>query len=105
VKLAGALPPPAPCGTAIDVVVKIVNQAFVTSSLEAVLVDGAPAGTQLDFHPGPLSGVREELRLLRIRLTTPGLTDLTISFIAHDEIPDLGGRDRVHFLMSCLAGL
>jgi hypothetical protein len=29
------------------------------------------------------------------------VTDLTIAFKAHNEVPDLGGRDRVHFLMRC----
>src|SRR5580704_15337563 len=53
VTLAGALPPPAACGTAADLVVAIVNQGFVTAQLEAELVD-APSGVTLDFHPDPL---------------------------------------------------
>jgi hypothetical protein len=101
VALAGALPPSAPCGMAADLSVKIVNQGFVTAQLEAELVGDVPAGVTLDFHPEPLKGVPEELRKLRITLTKPGLTDLTIAFKAHNEIPDLGGRDRVHFLMRC----
>jgi cell division septation protein DedD len=102
VALAGALPPPAPCGVATDLPVKIVNQGFVTAQLEAELVDNAPAGVTLDFHPAPLKGLPEELRALRIVLAQPGPVDLTIAFKAHDEIADLGGRDRVHFLMSCV---
>lgn len=102
VALAGELPPPAPCGIATDLPVKIVNQGFVTAQLEAELVGNAPAGVTLDFHPAPLKGVPEELRALRIVLTQPGPTDLTIAFKAHNEIADLGGRDRVHFLMSCV---
>src|ERR1700735_3424370 len=50
VALAGQLPPPAPCGIATDLPVKIVNQGFVTAQLEAELVDNAPAGVTLDFH-------------------------------------------------------
>jgi len=100
VVLGGALPPPVPCGTAADLSVKIVNQGFVTARLEAELVD-APAGVALEFHPEPLRGVPEELRKLRITLAQPGATDLTIAFKAHNEIPDLGGRDRVHFLLRC----
>jgi cell division septation protein DedD len=102
VALAGELPPPAPCGIATDLPVRIVNQGFVTAQLEAELVDNAPAGVTLDFHPAPLKGLPEESRALRIVLSQPGPTDLTIAFKAHNEIADLGGRDRVHFLMSCV---
>lgn len=102
VVLVGALPAPVACGTAADLPVKIVNQGFVTSRLEADLVGDVPAGVSLDFHPAPLKGVREEVRNLRITLTKPEPTDLTIVFRAHHETPDLGGRDRIHFLMHCL---
>lgn len=101
VALAGSLPAPAPCGTAAELLLKIVNQGFVTSQLEAKLVGDAPQGVTLDFHPEPLKGVPVELRELHIMLTKPGPTDLTIAFRADNDIPDLGGRDRVHFLMSC----
>ncbi len=102
VALAGELPSPAPCGVATDLPVKIVNQGFVTAQLEAELVGNAPAGVTLDFHPAPLKGLPEEMRALRIVLAQPGSTDLTIAFKAHNEIPDLGGRDRVHFLINCV---
>lgn len=96
----GTMPPAVTCGTPAALSVKIVNQGFVTSRLEAVVAD-APAGTTLEFHPVPLKGIPEELRELRIILTKPGLADLTIAFRSHNEAPDIGGRDRVHFLMSC----
>jgi hypothetical protein len=102
VALAGALPQPVPCGTPADFSVKILNQGFITSRLEAEIVGDTPAGVSLDFHPAPLRGVREEFRHLRITLTRPDPTDLTITFKAHNEVPDLGGRDRVHFVMHCL---
>jgi hypothetical protein len=102
VVLAGALPPPAPCGRVTELPVKIVNQGFVTAPLEAELVGDAPAGVTLDFHPTPLKGLPEEQRILRITLAKPGPTDLTIAFRTHNEAPDLGGRNRVHFLMDCL---
>lgn len=101
VSLAGPLPPSAPCGKPAELLVKIVNQGFVTVRLEAELVGEAPAGAALDFHPEPLKGVKEELRTLRIVLTKPGPTDLTVAFKLHNETPDLGGRDRIHFLMRC----
>lgn len=102
VVLAGMLPRPVPCGTAAEFSLKIVNQGFVTSRLEAEFVGDVPAGASLDFRPAPLKGVREEFRNLRITLTNPGPADLTIAFKAHNELPDLGGRDRVHFVMRCV---
>jgi hypothetical protein len=102
VALAGALPPPAACGTAVDFHVRIINQGFVTSRLEAELVGDKPEGTRLDFHPEPLKGVPEELRDLRITLIKRGPTDLTLSFRTHNNAPDLGGRDRIHFPMHCV---
>ena len=102
VALAGALPRPVPCGTAADFSVKVLNQGFITSRLEAEFVGDAPAGVNLDFHPAPLKGVREEFRHLRVTLTRPDPTDLTITFRAHNGVPDLGGRDRVHFVMHCV---
>lgn len=102
VALAGRLPPPARCGEAAELAVRVDNQGFVTSHLEADFVGEPPAGARLDFHPLPLTGARHELRSMRITLTRPGLTDLTIAFRARNEAPDLGERDRVHFLMRCL---
>jgi hypothetical protein len=102
VVLAGMLPRPVPCGTAAEFSLKIVNQGFVTSRLEAEFVGDVPAGVSLDFRPAPLKGVGEEFRNLRITLTNPDPTDLTIAFKAHNELPDLGGRDRVHFVMRCV---
>jgi hypothetical protein len=100
--LAGMLPRPVPCGTAAEFSLKIVNQGFVTSRLEAEFVGDVPEGVSLDFRPAPLKGVGEEFRNLRITLTNPDPTDLTIAFKAHNELPDLGGRDRVHFVMRCV---
>lgn len=102
VVLSGALPRPAPCGTAADLPVKIVNQGFITSRLEAEFVGDVPAGVRLDFHPAPLKGLREESLKLSITLRKPDATDLTIAFRAHNETPDLGGRDRIHFVMNCV---
>jgi hypothetical protein len=102
VTLASELPPAVPCGTTVDLQVKIVNQGFVTSRLEAGFVGDVPPGIILDFPSVPLKGVPEEFRNLRITLTKPDPADLTIAFKAHNEIPDLGGRDRLHFLMHCL---
>jgi hypothetical protein len=102
VALVGPLPQAVSCGTAADFSVRIVNQSFATFGLEAGLVGNVPAGVSLDFHPAPLKGVREEFRILRITLTNPNSTDLTVAFKAHNELPDLGGRDRVHFVTRCV---
>lgn len=102
VALAGALPQPVSCGTAADLAVRILNQSFATFRLEAQFVGDVPAGVSLDFRPAPLKGVREELRNLRITLTKPEPTDLTVAFKAHNVSPDLSGRNRVHFVMRCV---
>jgi hypothetical protein len=102
VKLAGALPAPVACGTAAVFRLKIINQGFVTSRLEAELVGEKTGGVMLDFQPEPLKGIPEELRDIRIMLAKPGSADLTVSFRTHNNPPDLGGRDRVHFLMHCI---
>jgi hypothetical protein len=88
-------------GTALELPVKIVNQGFVTAALEAELVGETPPGVALDLHPERLKGVPIEVRVLRITAKYPGTFDLTIAFRAHNEIPDLGGRDRIHFLLRC----
>jgi hypothetical protein len=100
VAIVGALPASARCGTPVEFPIAIVNQGFVTAALEAELVGDSASAATLDFHPEPLKGVPAETRVLRITLRKPGTVDLTIAFRAHSEIPDLGGRDRIHFLIS-----
>lgn len=102
--ITGSLPRPAACGAAANFRIRIVNQGFVTARLEAELLGQVPPGASLTFHPAPLKGLPEETRNLQILLTHPGPTDLTIAFRAHNALPDLGDRDRVHFLVHCLAG-
>lgn len=99
--MSGRLPPPGPCGTPTDLRIRIVNQAFVTAALEADLVGNAPPEVAMEFEPAPLTGAREEFRLLRLTLARPGSTDVTIAFRARRHEPDLAGRNRVHFLLRC----
>jgi hypothetical protein len=101
VALVGTLPQSLPCGMPTELIVKIVNQGFVTARLEAKLVGDVPPGATLDFHPEPLTGMPEESQTLHIKLTRSGPADITIAFRARSEMPDLGGRDRIHFLMRC----
>jgi hypothetical protein len=98
----GSFTAPVPCGTAAELPLKIINKGFVTSRLEASLVGNTPAGVTLNFDPEPLTGVPEELRELWIILPKAELTDITISFKLRNDIPDLGGRDRIHFLLRCM---
>jgi hypothetical protein len=94
-------PPPARCGAALAVPIAIVNQGFVTARLEAVLVGDTPAGVTMEFHPEALKGVPAETRVMHLTLEKPAPVDLTIAFRAHGNAPDLGGRDRIHFLVRC----
>jgi hypothetical protein len=95
----GPLPMPAPRGTPIEFGIEVVNQGFVTGRLEARLVGNPPASAILDLDPELLKGIPHETRTLRITLTNVGQTDLTIAFRLRNEVPDLGGRDRIHLLM------
>lgn len=99
VAIVGALPATARCGAATLVPVGVVNHGFVTARLEARLVGDIPAGASVVLEPNPLKGLPEETRILRITLERPGAADLTIAFSARNEVADLGGRDRIHFII------
>ena len=101
VALAAPFPGDNRCGRPINVPIKIMNDSFITARLEARLVANVPAGVRLDFRPAPLSGKPEDWREMTITLAEPGMKDITVSFKARNDIPDLGGRDRVHFLIGC----
>lgn len=96
--------PTAACGQVMSVPVTIVNQAFLTAPLEVRLVEPRPRGVALAFSPQPLLGVATEHRVLQLTLTDPELVDITVAFGTKNNIPDLGGRDRVHFLLQCRSG-
>jgi hypothetical protein len=100
--LSGTLPSSVPCGTAVVVPVKIVNQGYVTARLEVELVGSPIPGVEVSFESEPLKGLPEEVRNLRITLLERGPTDLTLAFRAHNVVPDLGGRNRIHFVMLCV---
>jgi len=96
-----ALPPRTACGAPLDLLVKIINQSFDTSVLEARLVDNVPPGVTLDFRPAPLTGAAEEMRLLTLVLRDASPVDITLAFKERKGIADLGGRDRIHFILRC----
>lgn len=102
VRLVAALPPAPVCGSALDIAVKVVNQGYVTAPLQVFWLSEPPPGASLTLLGDSLSGAAEERRILRVTLTNPELTDVTIGFNTRNNIPDIGGRDRVHFLLNCL---
>jgi len=99
VAIVGVLPTTARCGVATEVPVRVVNHGFVTARLEARLVGDIPAGASVVLEPSPLKGLPDETRILRISLERPGAADLTVAFSARNEVADLGGRDRIHFVI------
>lgn len=101
VALTGPMPGPRPCAQPIALDVQVHNESFITSRLEARLVGVIPPGVSVRLDPRPLSGKMMDTRSLQIVLGRPGPVDLTVSFRAHNDVPDLGGRDRVHFLVNC----
>jgi len=102
VTFVGPVPTPVSCGAAVALTVEVINQAFVTSRLQARMTGSIPARANLMLDPLPLKGAPIEFRALHIILTTPGTQDITISFRLQNESPDFGGNNRVHFLMRCL---
>lgn len=101
VALADALPTTIPCGTPELINVLVMNHGFATSSLHASLLEPTPSGVILTMPAVKLTGQREQSFVLALSMTKAGLSDVTISFAMKNEPTDLGGRDRVHFVMRC----
>lgn len=104
VERVGPLPPPVQCGEAMALPVSIVNQGFLTAPLQVSLVELSPDNVRLDFSGESLKGLPEQ-RTLYVILTEPGPTDITVAFRAKGDVGDLGGRDRIHLLVSCEASM
>lgn len=102
VVLVAPLPLPVPCGTTLAVPIRIINQGYVTGRLEAEPIGEVLEDDVVDFEDKPLTGDPEEVRTMRVTLVNAGQTDLTIAFRIPNGIPDLGGRNRINFLVSCL---
>jgi uncharacterized membrane protein len=98
----GTLPLPAvACGHTMQLPVKISNQGFVTAPLQVTLVNSIPEGVDLKFTSESLKGISEEIRILKVTLTKPEPVDITLSFRAENDIPDLGGGNRIHLMLRC----
>jgi hypothetical protein len=97
------LPPVSVYENVMELPVTIINEGFVTASLEARLVGSVPRGTSVDFPSEPLKGIREERRFLRVTLVSNEAVDVTIAFRIKNDISAISDRDRVHLLLRCYA--
>lgn len=95
----GELPASARQGVPLAIGMEIINLGYMTGQLEAVLTGNAPAGASVGIEHASLKGTQKEQRTLMITLAHVGTSDLTIAFRLRNESPDLGGRDRIHFLL------
>jgi hypothetical protein len=103
VTLAAPLPSPSACGSNTALNVKVINQGFITAALRASIVGEDAPRISLHMDSVRLSGKAEESRMLHLLPLGPDPVDVTIAFSIDKSIGDLGGRDRVHFVVRCLA--
>lgn len=96
------LPLPAPCGSAVTLKVKIVNQGFVTARFQASVVGDGAHRVEMHMDEAKLNGQPQDHRLLHLIPVHPGPVDVTIAFSIDDNIGGHGGHDRMHLLVRCL---
>lgn len=77
-----------------------VSSLLIRDNLGRLVGDPNP-NARLDFSDKALKGVPQETRTLRITLLKSMPTDLTIAFRVRHDVPNPGGRDRVHFVLRC----
>lgn len=94
-------PAPQSCGERQSLLVKVVNQSFVSAPLQARIVGDGGRYVALHFESTRLHGGREETRTLHLVPRGPDPADVTIAFSISRETGDLGGRDRVHLFVRC----
>jgi hypothetical protein len=99
VALSRSLLPAPSSADSVTLQVAVLNDAFITLPLEAVLLDPVHAGVTLEFPRAALTGQPREHRTLTLRMERQGPVDITVGFRLEDERADLGGRDRFHFLV------
>jgi hypothetical protein len=102
VRRTGATLPKFHCGTPTPILIRVVNQAFVTSNLGVRLRDMSPT-TLVNFQPiqPRLAGASLEYRVLLISLTQPRYADITLRFDAGAATEDLGNRSTTSVLVRC----
>ena len=99
--LAAPLPAPGACGSATELKIKVINQGFITAPLRASIVGDSASQVSLHMDSAKLSGQAEDNRTLHLIPLGLDPVDVTIAFSIDKNIGDLGGRDRVHFIVSC----
>ncbi len=95
------LPASGTCGSATALKVKVINQGFVTAPLRASIVGDGVKHVVVQMDDTKLSGEPQESRTLHLIPLRSDAVDVTIAFSIDKNIGDLGGRDRVHFLVRC----
>jgi hypothetical protein len=90
------------CGVLAPILIRIANEAFVTSRVNASLRD-ASASRMVTIQPiqQRLVGAAVEYRVLKISLRQAGTTDVTLTFDAGPGTEDLGSRATVYFIANC----
>ena len=97
-----ALPPPRPCGSPMELKIKVVNKGFITAPLLASALEDSGRYVDVDMEPQKLNGESEDSRVLRLTPHGPGPADVTIVFTLKSNIKDHGRNNQVHLLLSCL---
>src|SRR5262245_34493650 len=92
------LPAPAPCGSPTRLAVQVINHRFITAPLRAVIAGDAARLVTIHMDGSKLTGRSEESRNLGLIPSGHDPVDLTIAFSIDNNIGDLGGRNRVHFI-------
>jgi hypothetical protein len=92
------------CGRPTPLLLRIINEALVTSTLRVRLTGTPVDDTSTSVQPIPrrLAGVSIEYRVLRLSLAHEGITDITLTFDAGAETEDLGSRATVVLLARCV---
>ena len=98
------LPAPITCGTPTEIKVRVINKGFVTAPLRAALIGDGGHQMAVRMDDAKLTGQPEDHRILQLVAREPHLADVTLEFSLDNDIGNLGGRNRVHFLLSCLLG-
>lgn len=86
-------------GGELELTIGIINEGGVTGFLRTKLVGSVPGWVTLEADAEPLTGAPREQQRARLVFSEPRMADLTIAFALPGESPDLGGRDRVSFLV------
>jgi hypothetical protein len=101
--LAAPLPAPSACGSVAELKIKVINRGFITAPLQASIVGDDMSRIPIHMDSGKLSGKAEESRTLHLFPREPDPVDVTVVFSIDKNVGDLGGRDRVHFVVHCSA--